>query len=64
MTEYMHLVGTEDVQRAGNVIAGAADNMYRAASNMDEALTRHGRFLDDWLIRLEEVLIKSIGKGG
>ena len=56
MSEYIHLVGAEQVQSAANRMASAAEDMKRAASQMDESLMRQQRFLDDWLLRLEEVL--------
>lgn len=54
----MTLMGAEDVRSAGNRISAAADTMRRAASNMDEALRNHQRFLDDWLMRFENVVSK------
>lgn len=56
MTEYVTLMGAEQVQSAGNRMVSAASDMMRAASTMDECLFRHQRFMDDWLQRLEHVL--------
>lgn len=56
MSEYVHLVGAEDVANAGRNISSAAADMNRAASYIDETLQRHERFLDDWLDRLGETL--------
>lgn len=56
MPEYVHLVGTEDVRTAANTMRSAADGMNHAASNIEYALEKHQRFLDDWLLRLEAVL--------
>ena len=56
MSEYIHLVGAEDVRSAGSRIASAAADMNRAAGHIDETLQRHERFLDDWLARLGETL--------
>lgn len=47
----VYLAGSEDVRAASRNIASAAETMQRAASQIDEALARHERFLDDWLMR-------------
>jgi len=56
MSEYMHLVGAEQVQSAGNNMLRAADRMNNVAMSIDGSLERHQRFMDDWLQRLEQVL--------
>jgi len=56
MTEFVHLVGTEQVQVAASRMKEAADNMRNAAETMRFALETHQRWADDWLLRLEEVL--------
>ena len=56
MSEYVTLIGVEQVQSAGNRIAAAADEMRRSAGAIDDALARHQRFMDDWLSRLEAVM--------
>lgn len=56
--ETVHLIGAEDVRSAGNTISGAADEMKRAAGNIDYALQQHQRFMDDWLQRFEAVVDK------
>lgn len=52
---YLH--GSEDVQRAGNRIANAADDFNRAANNIEESNERQRRFMDEWLQRFEAILI-------
>lgn len=37
MTEYIHLVGAEDVARAGRNMQSAAETMSRAASQIEES---------------------------
>jgi hypothetical protein len=59
--EHMNLIGSDDVYRGGSMIQSAASEMLRAASNFDEALFRHQRFMDDWLYRLEQLLNKPEG---
>lgn len=52
---FISLLGTEDVQRAGIRMKEAAEQMMRAADQIDHALARHEQFLNDWLTRLSEV---------
>ena len=58
MSEYIHLIGAEDVRTAGCTMQSAANDMNRAASNVEDSLERQRRFMDDWLMRLEEVVGK------
>lgn len=59
MTQYLHLIGAEDVRKAGSMISGAADSMRSTASQIEDSLLRHRQFLDEWLFRLQEVLHAS-----
>jgi len=52
----IHLLGAEEVTRASSRIESAAEQFSRAALGQQEALQQHQRFLDDWLLRLEEVM--------
>lgn len=45
--ETMHLIGSEDVARAGRNIEGAAEQMSRAASAIEIALDFHARRIED-----------------
>ena len=56
MTDYITLMGAEAVQSAGYAMKGAAEQMSRAASNIDQSLIMHQRFMDDWLRRLEAAI--------
>jgi hypothetical protein len=49
MTEYIHLIGADDVRSAGHTISSAAQDMKRAAGEIGYALERHERFLQNWL---------------
>ena len=60
MSEYIHLIGAEDVRSAGHNMASAASDMNRAASNFESVFERHQRFMDDWLQRLENILEDKI----
>ena len=60
MTEFIHLIGTEDVQRAGNNMRAAAEEMTRAANTIDEALRQHQGFMNEWIDRVEAVFQKTM----
>lgn len=62
MAEYMHLVGAEDVSRAAHTMRDAAQQMSSAASGIGWSLEQHQRFMDDWLIRLNDVLNPEASK--
>lgn len=56
MSEYVTLMGAEQVQSAARTMSQAANEMVRAASNIDNALERHERFMSEWLNRFEQIL--------
>lgn len=56
MADYITLMGSEQVQSAASTMSSAASEMLRAASNIDGALERHQRFMDEWLNRFEQIL--------
>ena len=56
MADYVTLLGSEDVRRAGYEIRSAAESMGSAASSISHSLEMHQRFLDDWLLRLQNTL--------
>ena len=56
MSEYMTLLGAEDVQKAGSAMRSAAESMQSAAGSFEDSLFHHRQFMDDWLIRLEEAI--------
>lgn len=56
MSQYITLIGAEEVSRAGNRMQDAANTMSSAASHLESVLTRHQQFMDDWLNRLDGVL--------
>ncbi|HAF43767.1 MAG TPA: hypothetical protein DCK83_02155 [Gallionellaceae bacterium] len=60
MSEYVHLIGAEQVQSAAVSMRGAAEEMRQAAMTIDGALERHRLFMDDWLQKLEQVLSERI----
>ena len=57
--ESMVLMGAEQVGRAGHNMSSAAEQMNRAAGQIDEALRQHQRFLDDWLLRFEALISRG-----
>lgn len=61
MSEYITLLGAEDVQRAGHTISAAADRMAQAASSIDhtmEMFLRHYEELISRQMRVKEVVQK------
>lgn len=53
----IYLVGSDDARSGGNTMREAAQQMNNAASSIQFAFENHQRFLDDWLQRLEHILI-------
>jgi hypothetical protein len=53
MSEYVTLLGAEDVARAGHNISAAADTMRSAAGTMEEAVRQGKIHSDDFLDRFE-----------
>ena len=56
MSNYVTLMGSEDVARAGRTIAGAAEDMVRAASTIDSAVYNMQRINEEFLTRLDDIL--------
>ncbi len=56
MADYVTLMGAEQVQRAGSAMQSAAQDMIRAADRFQGALEQNQRFMDDWLLRLRDLL--------
>ncbi len=54
--DYIQLIGTEDVSRAGSQIQAAAADMQRAADSVHGTHEQLQRILDDFLARLELIL--------
>lgn len=50
------LIGADDVSRAGSTMREAAREMNSAASSLSFTLEQHQRFLDDWLMRFENIM--------
>ena len=59
MSDYIHLVGAEEVSRAAGNIHVAADKMNVASMSIQESLRRHEQFLLEFLDRLETILTKD-----
>ena len=59
MSKFIHLVGSEAVQNAGSTMRQAATEITMAALNIQAAFEQHQRFMDDWLERFREVMLKA-----
>ena len=53
MSQYVTLLGADDVSSAARTMESAADRMINAACTIDDALRRHQWFMDGWLARFE-----------
>jgi hypothetical protein len=60
LSQYVTLIGAEDVRAAAGRMETAASQMQSAASSIEFALDAHQRFLNDWLDRLDGVLADRI----
>lgn len=62
--DHIYLTGSDSVERGGNAIRSAAEEMNRAAQNIEGALDRHQRFMDDWLERYQNMLVADAVNSG
>lgn len=60
MSEYIHLVGAEDVRKAGSQMASAADDILRAANIISESNDQFIRRLDELVTRMEAMTTEPI----
>lgn len=58
----IHLIGVEDVSRAGHNIAGAAESMLRAAATFEAAADHLIRSMNDAVQRMEAAAEKMTPK--
>lgn len=56
MSEYMHLIGADDVRSAAGTMAQAARDMQRAAASISDALESQRRYMEEWIGRFESVV--------
>lgn len=59
MNEYTTLLGADDVLKASHNMRSAANDMQRAADNLDSTLERHRRAMEDWLQKFEAILTEE-----
>ncbi len=60
----IYLQGSDSVERGGNSMRQAAQDMQQAATNIEGALERHQRFMDDWLERYQQMLVADAVNSG
>ena len=60
MANTMLLIGTEDVTRAANRMAEAADKMQSAAAEMDYAFQQRRQWEEEYLARIEAIVNKEL----
>jgi uncharacterized coiled-coil DUF342 family protein len=54
--EYIHLIGTDDVKSAGYTMRAAAQDMNRAADNINQSVFQMRQNLNDFLIEFGELV--------
>lgn len=64
MTDYVHLIGAENVRAAGSDMREAAQEMRNAAAAMTEAFHQHQRFMENWLMEFKQALEQVQPKEG
>lgn len=58
MSNYVTLLGAEDVSRAGSAMREAAQEMQSAAHSIDYSNSQQRQYLDDWLVRFEGAIAR------
>ena len=56
MSEYITLMGAEQVERAASRMTQAAETFSRAVDRLEDLHRLQQQALDDWLARLQQVL--------
>ncbi len=56
----VYLSGSNEVEKAGRNIAGAADQMTRAAESVASNLAQHEQFMSDWLAEFQRILTATL----
>lgn len=59
MTEFIHLIGAEDVRKAASTISQAAQTMQSVASQMDATATNLKQYLEEWYYRLDDLIHRT-----
>lgn len=62
--DHIYLQGSDSVERGGHAMQRAAQEMDQAARNIEGALERHQRFMDDWLDRYQRILVADAVNSG
>jgi len=60
--DYVTLLGSEDVQRAGRNISSAAGDIQSAANSMADAQYRQQQYMEEWIGRFEVAVEKLVEK--
>ena len=59
MSGAVHLIGAEEVRRAGGAMQDAASTIKQAADSINESFYQQRIFLEEWLSRFEAILKES-----
>lgn len=58
-SDYVTLMGAEDVRCAANAIRSAAEDMRQTVGYFEDSLFRQRQFMDEWLERFREIMEKK-----
>ncbi len=56
MTEYMNLMGAEDVVKASRAMQAAANQMQSVVVNLESLMFQQQQFMTEWIERFEEAI--------
>jgi len=56
MSEYIHLIGAEDIRNAAVSMRQAADDMKCAANSISETFISQRNYMDEWIGRFENAV--------
>ena len=56
MSDYVTLMGAEDVRAGGNAAERGGDAMRSAAGTIESALQQHSRSMDQWMYEFRELV--------
>lgn len=61
--DHITLIGADDVRSAGIRMVDAAQDMKHAAGAMEDSFARQRQFMDEWLLRLEQMIHELAERG-
>jgi len=62
MSDYVHLIGAEQVRQGGNAMQGAAENIRRSVAHLHDSLENFLMRMDELVMRMEAAAEKVSGE--